>query len=106
MFVAQVVGKSMEPMIPDGSWCLFRWPVLGTRQDRVVLVQHHDIQDPETGGAYTIKRYRSEKAKSGDGTWLHTRITLHPENPAFQPITLTPDDEGEVKVIAEFLEAL
>jgi hypothetical protein len=31
MFVAQVVGKSMEPTIPDGAWCLFRGPVEGMR---------------------------------------------------------------------------
>src|SRR5262249_40310157 len=29
MFVAQVVGKSMEPVIPDGSYCLFTAPVTG-----------------------------------------------------------------------------
>jgi phage repressor protein C with HTH and peptisase S24 domain len=27
MFVVQVVGKSMEPAIPDGSYCLFAAPV-------------------------------------------------------------------------------
>ena len=32
MFVAQVVGKSMEPQIPDGAYCLFCRPVDGTRQ--------------------------------------------------------------------------
>ena len=34
MFVAQVVGKSMEPTIPDAAWCLFRAPVEGTRKAR------------------------------------------------------------------------
>ena len=36
MFVAQVVGKSMEPAIPDGSYCLFAAPVDGhaAGQDR------------------------------------------------------------------------
>jgi type I restriction enzyme R subunit len=36
MFVAQVVGKSMEPAIPDGAWCLFRGPGRGRTagQDR------------------------------------------------------------------------
>ena len=29
MFVAQVVGQSMEPRIPDGSLCVFRAPVVG-----------------------------------------------------------------------------
>ena len=28
MFVAQVVGRSMEPLIPDGSYCIFRAPVV------------------------------------------------------------------------------
>jgi hypothetical protein len=40
MFVAQVVGQSMEPAIPDGSYCLFSAPVAGSRQGRTVLVQH------------------------------------------------------------------
>ena len=31
MFVAQVVGHSMEPAIPDGAYCLFARPVTGTR---------------------------------------------------------------------------
>ena len=30
MFVAQVVGKSMEPAIPDGAYCLFAAPVEGS----------------------------------------------------------------------------
>ena len=106
MFVAQVVGRSMEPLIPDGSYCLFRYPVLGTRQGKIVLVQHHDIHDPETGGTYTLKSYRSEKASSADGGWHHSRILLEPINTAYSPIILTEDAEGEVRVIAEFLEVL
>jgi type I restriction enzyme, R subunit len=106
MFVAQVVGKSMEPAIPDGSFCLFTSPVTGTRQGRTVLVQLRDSVDPETGERYTVKRYESEKAKAEDGTWHHTKITLTPENPAFQPIVLTPEDEDDVKVVAEFVGAL
>ena len=35
MFAAQIVGNSMEPVIPDGSYCLFRAPVEGTRQVRL-----------------------------------------------------------------------
>ncbi len=57
MFVAQVVGKSMEPAIPDGAW-------------------------------------------------RHTRITLKPNNPAFEPIVLTGEDEGELRVVAELIEVL
>jgi len=39
MFVARVTGTSMEPLIPDGSWCLFRPCPAGSREGRIVLVQ-------------------------------------------------------------------
>jgi len=105
MFVAQVVGKSMEPNIPDGSYCLFASPVSGTRQGKTVLVQLRDATDPETGQRYTVKRYESKKAKAGD-SWRHTRIILKPVNPDFQPIVLTGADEGQLQVIAELVEVL
>ena len=103
MFVAQVVGKSMEPSIPDGSYCFFSAPVAGTRQGKTVLVQLQDGTDPESGEQYTVKRYESEKAQDGD-SWLHTRISLKPTNPDFQPIVLTGDDEGELQVVAEVVD--
>ncbi len=105
MFVAQVVGKSMEPVIPDGAWCLFRAPVDGTRQGKTVLVQLRDATDPETGQRYTVKRYESEKTKDGD-SWRHERITLKPVNSDFEPIVLTGVDEGELQVVAELVEVL
>ena len=106
MFVAQIVGKSMEPAIPDGAYCLFSAPVSGSRQGRTVLVQLRDSPDPETGERYTVKRYESEKVTAEDGTWRHVKITLKPNNPAFVPIELTCDDEGSVQVIAEMLEVV
>jgi hypothetical protein len=106
MFVARVVGKSMEPAIPDGSYCLFGGPVTGSRQGRTVLVQLREETDPETGGRYTVKRYESEKVTSDDGTWRHVRVTLKPSNREFQAIELTTDDEGTVAVVAEMLEVL
>jgi len=105
MFVAQVVGKSMEPAIIDGSYCLFAAPVAGTRQGKTVLVQLRDAADPETGERYTVKRYESEKTKVGD-SWRHARITLKPVNPDFQPIVLTGAEEGALQVIAELVEVL
>ena len=105
MFVAQVVGKSMEPTVPDGSWSLFRAPVEGTRQGKTVLAQLRDDIDPETGQRYTVKRYSSEKAVERD-SWRHVRITLQPINPEFEPIVITSADEGELQVIAELIEVL
>ena len=106
MFVAQVVGKSMEPEIKDGSYCLFAGPVEGTRQGKTVLVQLRDQVDPESGERYTVKNYASEKAASDDGAWRHIKVTLKPTNPAFQPIVLTADDEGTVQVVAELVAVL
>ena len=105
MFVAQVVGKSMEPAILDGSYCVFRAPVEGTRQGKTVLVQLRDTSDPETGQRYTIKRYSSEKTSAGD-SWRHEKITLKPANSDFEPIILTGADESELQVVAEMVEVL
>jgi superfamily II DNA or RNA helicase len=105
MFAARVVGHSMEPRIPAGTYCLFKSPVTGSRQGRIVLVQHRDVQDPETGGCYTVKVYESEKSSKGE-PWAHTRITLRPLNKSYQPVVLTPEDEGAVTVAAEFVGVL
>ena len=103
MFVAQVVGKSMEPKIPDGAWCLFRSPVTGTRQGRTLLVQLRDAVDPDTDQRYTVKRYESRRARRGD-SWRHERIRLLPLNPEFDPIEIGKEDE--VQFIAELVEVL
>lgn len=108
MFVAQVVGESMNRRIPNGSWCLFRADPHGTREGKVVVVQHHSIADPEMGGTYTIKVYSSEKAPSDAGGWTHTKIMLKPDSdsPAFEPIVIEASAEGEVTVVAELLMVL
>lgn len=108
LFVAKVVGESMNRRIPNGSWCLFKLAAGGTRQGKVVLVQHRDIDDVDTGGHYTIKVYESEKTSHDDGGWQHKRIILKPETtaPGYGPIVLTGAEAGELKVIAELVAVL
>lgn len=111
LFVAQVLGESMNRRIPNGSWCLFRANPAGTRQGKVVVVQHRSIADPETGGRYTVKVYTSEKVLVEDGGWRHERITLRPDSdqPGFVPIEISLRDgesEGSVVVVAEMLMVL
>jgi len=103
MFVARVQGGSMEPEVPNGSYCLFRPPRGGSREGRKLLVRHSGVSDPYTGGQYTLKVYTSEKAPAGEEGWRHARIVLKPLNPAHQQIVLTPESEEQVRVIAEFL---
>ncbi len=109
LFVAQVSGESMNRRIPNGAWCLFRANPTGTREGKVVVVQHRSIADPETGGRYTIKVYSSEKDPAEDGGWRHRRITLRPDSdrPGFEPIVIEAGDgdEGFV-VVAEMLTVL
>lgn len=105
-FVAKVVGKSMEPKIKDGSYCLFIFGVIGSRIGRIVLAQHSDVSDPETGGSYTIKRYNSKKTATNDGHWEHASIQLEPINPDFKPIKITADKADEIRIIAEFVTML
>ena len=105
MFVARVVGHSMEPVIPNGAYCLFAAPVTGTRHGKTVLVQLRDALDPDTGERYTVKRYESEKVQEDD-SWRHSTITLKPLNPDYAPIVLNDVEEQQVQVIAEFMEVL
>jgi uncharacterized protein len=108
LFVAQVVGESMNRRIPNGAWCLFHKSPVGTRQGKVVLVQHRDIHDPEMGGQYTIKVYKSEKSLDEYGGWRHQKIILLPDSsvPGFEPIELTTDQTGELTVIAELVAVI
>jgi type I restriction enzyme R subunit len=108
LFVAQVVGESMNRRIPSGSWCLFRLDTGGSHQGKVVLAQHRDIQDPELGGQFTLKLYYSEKEQTEDGELRHRRITLSPDSsdPTFVPIVLEDLEEGELTVIAEIVAVL
>jgi hypothetical protein len=106
MFVAKVVGKSMEPTIPDGSYCVFRYDKGGSRNGLVVLVECHLISDPETTRQFTIKRYKSEKEFFDDGTWRHKKIILSPDNKDFKDIVLEDVPAVEFRVIAELVAIL
>jgi len=110
MFVARVVGRSMEPLIPDGSLCIFRAGVAGTRQGRRLLVEEPGATD--TANRYTVKRYTSRKIAAGegageDGEWRHERIRLEPLNPEYEAFDLSGDEFGtRFRVIAEFVGVL
>jgi SOS-response transcriptional repressor LexA len=102
MFVARIAGRSMEPRIPDGSLCVFRFGVIGSREGRLVLVEHRG------GGAndrHTVKRYHSEKVQLPDGAWTHRKIRLEPLNPEFEAWDLDPDGE-RFRIVAEFVQVL
>jgi SOS-response transcriptional repressor LexA len=107
MFVGHIVGHSMEPTIPSGSLCVFRYGVTGSRQGRLVLVE-----DLETAGdnRYAVKRYKSKKAESESGefdtgAWRHERIHLESLNPEYPSWDLDAD-EDKYRILAEFIRVL
>lgn len=106
MFVTRVVGESMNKRIINGSWCLFKANPGGTRNGKIVLVQHRSIEDPDHGGTYTVKTYQSEKNYQED-EFVNQRITLKPETTAYgySPIVIE-DASEELVVIGEFLSVV
>jgi hypothetical protein len=90
----------MEPRIPDGSLCVFRRNVVGSRQGKLLLVELFDVTD--TSARYTVKRYTSEKFVTEE-EWRHTAIRLEPLNPDYPPLDLEPD---RFHVLGEFVEVL
>lgn len=101
MFLAHIRGHSMEPKIPDGSLCVFRRGVVGSRSNRLVLVRNSELADENR---YTVKRYRSEKSYSEDG-FAHTRIRLESLNPDYPSWDLDMD-ESKYEIVAEFVRVL
>lgn len=108
LFVARIVGESMNRRIPNGPWCLFRLAPKGSRNGRVVIAQHRDISDPDTGGHYTVKVYESQKEQTQDGSWRHTSIVLRPDTTAagYEPIVLNPNQAEELRIVAELVDVL
>ena len=107
MFVCRAVGRSMEPTIRDGDYLVFRAKPTGTRQGKIVLAQYRGPDDPDTGGAFTVKRYSSEKERNDEeGGWHHTKVTLSPTNLEYSPIVLSVRDAESVHIIAEFVTTL
>jgi phage repressor protein C with HTH and peptisase S24 domain len=106
MFACHVVGQSMEPVIPDGSLCLFRGSVVGSRQNKRLLIQRMGVTD--SSAEFTVKKYTSKKKEHPDEDQLRNlSILLSPLNPEFEAMEFGPEDEHrQFRVVAEFLQVL
>jgi len=107
LFIAQVVGDSMNRQIPNGAWCLFRMNPGGTRNGKIVLAQLRDYSDPDFGAAFTVKRYESIKTVADDGEQANVLVRLKPESllDGYRMMEISPDEE-RIRVLAEFLRVL
>jgi uncharacterized protein len=102
-FICKVSGESMNKIIPNGSYCLFRQEEAGTRNGKIVLVQSTHIDDKEFGSGYTVKQYKSTK-KISEGLWEHESIVLRPLSTfrEFTDIVLEDDELVDFKVVGIF----
>ncbi len=103
LFACEVVGESMNRIIPSRSICLFRKYEGGSRNGKIVLVQYNSLPAEDLAQGYTVKEYRSTK-QHNEEQWRHESIILRPlsNDPSFQDIVLTEDQSTGFKVLAIF----
>ena len=100
MFVAQIAGHSMEPLIPDGSLCVFRYGVVGRAPDGWCW------PNSSTPRATIVIRSSGigEAAPRKTQKWIRLE-SLNPEYPSWD---LDPDEprpiptEAKYRILAEF----
>ncbi len=102
-FAVKIIGESMNRIIPNGSICLFKIYSGGSRDGKILLIEYHDLQDPDYNSAFTIKTYSSEK-KNTNENWYHTTIRLKPNsyNETYKDIIITEENAASMKIIGEF----
>lgn len=101
LFAVHILGRSMEPDVPDGSVAVFRRAPAGSRQGKRVLVWRRAAS--AGGGEFTLKVYHSVKRLTEDG-WEHTTIQLIPLNPDYPALELKEDTE--YRIIGELVAVL
>lgn len=103
LFACQVVGESMNKIIPNGAFCLFRKYKGGSRNGQIVLVENTNMYDSDFGSCYTVKQYDSKKQEDENG-WKHQSIILKPlsTESTYENILLDNGDLSTFRVIGIF----
>jgi DUF2075 family protein len=106
-FVCKVVGESMNKVIPNGSYCLFKKYEGGGKNGKIVLIESTDIQDLEFGSGYTVKEYNSTTSATTNGG-SHKKIVLKPlsDRDEFKEIELVEDGVNKYKIVGVFEKVL
>ncbi len=95
MVVVRAEGNSMEPKIHDGDLCVVRKIGAVDYDNRIVLAQRNDkAADPETGGAYLLKKLVKKGGK----------VLLRSLNGDYRDIEIASGDD--IKIVAEFKSVL
>ncbi|MBP3943742.1 DUF3427 domain-containing protein [Sphingobacteriaceae bacterium WQ 2009] len=106
-FACKIVGESMNRVIPNGAIALFKHYSGGSRNGKIVLVEHSAMQDEEFNAAFTVKTYSCESLLTEKGDKLK-RIQLLPNSydESFKPIVISEADGENMKIIGEFIDVI
>jgi hypothetical protein len=100
---ARARGSSMEPRVKDGWWIVFETDRIGSREGHIVVVEDRSKIGVDR---YTLKVYHSEKLHSDegteDGTWVHTKIELHPMKGSGHSI-IHLDEGGTYRIVGWYI---
>lgn len=99
-FLARVVGRSMEPRLPDGSWALFRAPAQQPLEGKVALVARG--VDDRQEEAFLLKKV----AEIRPGPDEASTVTLTSYNPAYPPIEIEIREERDLRAVADLVRVL
>ena len=106
MFVARVLGDAMEPTIHAGSYCLFRRTGNVLPDSGVMLVQHPKINDPHSGGDWTVRKATFSGAAAETDSLKHGQIKLHAEDLAIGPVVIDLGTESAPKIFGELVQVI
>ncbi len=98
-FACKVIGESMNRRIPNDSICIFKQPVIGGRNGKILLVENYNKQDEDLKSHFTVKTYSSSKVTSEEG-WSHEKIILKPNSfdLSYKNIIITEEFQNKCKV--------
>jgi len=108
-FAFKVRGESMNRRIPNGAICIFKHPVVGSRNGKILLIENYNKNDQDLNSHFTVKTYTSYKSMSEEG-WKHNSIILKPNSfdDSYEDIIITEGDtnDNQFNVVGEFVHVL
>ncbi len=100
----KLIGKSMEPLISNGTYRVLQSPWLSPKTREVGIFKLADAADSETGGCFEVKCLNNRQVVDRDEPRLIG--TLAPKNRPFNVIVVDTNIEDSVRPGAAFVRVL
>lgn len=103
MFVTQIQGRSMAPVMAEGSLAVFDSDVPAVPDGLILMVMNRGIDDPDLGEGVTIRRCHFSKRIGTGKIFRYPEILLEPENPEYETILLKDVASGDLRIIGKYV---